>query len=78
MPSGTGCSVSANVRPASGTPAFANAKIGSTPKATQGCSACSSGFDFASGMNIARITPASVACTPDFSTATHSTMPTSR
>jgi hypothetical protein len=81
MPSDTGCSRSDQLRPASDTPALAKANIGSTRKATQGCRPCSSASagEWPSspslGMNSAVATPASVACTPDFSTQTHITRP---
>ncbi len=82
MPSGSGASRSAGDIPFSDTPALANANIGNTRKATHGCSPCSSASagepPLASriGMNSAVATPASVACTPDFSTHSHSTRPT--
>ena len=67
MPRGTVCSKVAGVTPCSDTPAFTNANMGSTAKATQGCKACSALFrgepPLASdkGMASAVATPASVA-----------------
>ena len=83
MPSGMGSSTLAGVMPASETPALAKAKSGRTPYVTQGCrlsSAQASGpgsstRSVLSGTASAVTTPASVACTPDFSTHTQMTSP---
>ena len=75
--------------PAKDTPALAKPKIGTISSATGLCSACSSAcsgecaagapwFCGRSGMARANATPASVACTPDFSTKYHSTAPSNR
>ena len=87
MPSGTGSTRLASDRSPSERPALAKAKTGMMNQADHGFSTCSrwmagrassaSPADL-SGMNIASTTPASVACTPDFSTDTQSTTPISR
>ena len=67
-------------------PAFAKAKSGRIPKATAVCRSCSSDlsgersgcFGSRIGMNSASAIPARVACTPDLSSETHITTPTSR
>ena len=87
MPSGSGAARLASDRPPSGRPALAKAKTGMISHADHGLITCSSRMagrvssgspaDF-SGMNSASTTPASVACTPDFSTDTQSSAPSSR
>ena len=72
-----------NVKPSRDTPAFAKAKTGIIRNATHGCSICSqvlkgegeSAVLPFKGMANARATPASVACTPDFSTQIHNIIP---
>ena len=87
MPSGSGVARLASDRPPSGRPALAKAKTGMMNQADHGLITCSSRMagraSSASpadlrGMNSASTTPASVACTPDFSTDTHSSAPSSR
>ena len=85
MPMGTPEKKLSAVMPPSGTPALQKANTGSTPNATHGCSACSicnrgdspAALRLRSGIASAQATPASVACTPDLSTQTHSAMPIS-
>ena len=89
-PSVSGSTNVAGVKPASETPALAKPKIGMMISGTKRCSACSSRCSgecsrscampgvALSGMVSASATPARVACTPDFSTSTHSTAPSTR
>ena len=70
--------------PPTSTPALANANTGRIANATHGCSECSSvvagavavSAGFLAGTKSAVTTPASVACTPDFSTQSHNAVPT--
>ena len=76
-PSTTGCDKSLIVTLRKSTPALKNAKIGTIRKLTQldsRCSQCCIGRTYLrphlplSGIVIAKITPAMVACRPDFNT----------
>ncbi|KAG0759886.1 hypothetical protein G6F22_019257 [Rhizopus arrhizus] len=78
-PSGTGCARLSSPMPANETPALAKPNTGTISSATGLCSACSRSCSGEcacgwpalrgrSGIVSASATPASVACTPDFST----------
>jgi hypothetical protein len=82
MPSGTGSMIEDGDRSEKDSPALAKPNKGRMPKATHGASSCSmrrsgeaSPGPVLYGIANANAAPAKVACTPDFSTKTHSTTP---
>ena len=82
IPSGTGSIIEDDDRSAKDSPALAKPNNGRMPNPTHGASSCSMRISgeaspgwFSYGIANANTAPAKVACTPDFSTKTHSTTP---
>ena len=84
IPNGKASPSVSKLTPLNGTPALAKANIGRIKNADHGFRACSSvsrgllPSRAVIGIVKPRITPANVACTPDFNTQTHNTMPTNK